>query len=104
MPALAADATWLELFAVLLVLVLLMFRDCLAGYATYLRYLFEGPTLAPPPGPARRRPLTSQHSCRQPARVIVLNHKIYKRAQMDVRRQIPTDALVMHVPWVPSRA
>ncbi|MDB5744673.1 MAG: transposase, family protein, partial [Polaromonas sp.] len=34
----------------------------------------EGPTVAPPPGPARRRPLAGQHSCRQPAKVIVVNH------------------------------
>lgn len=27
---------------------------------------------APPPGPARNRPLTGQHSCRQPAKVIVV--------------------------------
>jgi hypothetical protein len=32
----------------------------------------EGSTVAPPPGPARNRPLTGQHSCRQPAKVIVV--------------------------------
>ncbi|MBP9060417.1 MAG: hypothetical protein KBF98_08880, partial [Rhodoferax sp.] len=32
----------------------------------------EGSTVAPPPGPARIRPLTGQHSCRQPAKVIVV--------------------------------
>jgi hypothetical protein len=34
----------------------------------------EGSTVAPPPGPARNRPLTGQHSCRQPAKVIVVKH------------------------------
>ena len=34
---------------------------------------FEGSTVTPPPGPARNRPLTGQHSCRQPAKVIVVN-------------------------------
>ena len=33
---------------------------------------FEGSTVTPPPGPARNRPLTGQHSCRQPAKVIVV--------------------------------
>jgi hypothetical protein len=53
-----------ELVAVLLVLVHLVVRDSLAGHAAYLRFVFEGPTVAPPPGPARCRPLTGQHSCR----------------------------------------
>jgi hypothetical protein len=34
----------------------------------------EGSTVAPPPGPARNRPLTGQHSCRQPVKVIVVKH------------------------------
>ena len=58
----------------LLVLVHLVVRDGLAGHAAYLRFVFEGQTVAPLPGPARRRPLTGQHSCRQPAKVIVVNH------------------------------
>ena len=62
-----------ELVAVLLVLVHLVVRDSLAGHAVYLRFMFEGSTVAPPPGPARCRPLTGQHSCRQPAKVIVVN-------------------------------
>jgi hypothetical protein len=48
-------------------------RDSLAGHAVYLRFMFEGSTVAPPPGPARCRPLTGQHSCRQLAKVIVVN-------------------------------
>lgn len=55
-----------ELVAVLLVLVHLVVRDSLAGHAAYLRFVFEGPTVAPPPGPARFRPLTGQGNCRQP--------------------------------------
>ncbi len=55
-----------ELIAVLLVLVHLVVRDSLAGHAVYLRFMFEGSTVAPPPGPARCWPLTGQHSCRQP--------------------------------------
>ena len=42
-----------ELVAVLLVLLHLVVRDSLAGHAAYLRLVFEGPTVAPPPGPAR---------------------------------------------------
>ena len=53
-----------ELVAVLFVLVHLIVRDCLAGHAVYLRFVFEGSTVAPPPGPARRRPLTGQGNCR----------------------------------------
>ena len=63
-----------ELVAVLLVLEHLVVRDSLAGHAVYLRLMFESSTVAPPPGPARCRPLTGQHSCRQPAQVIVVNH------------------------------
>ena len=36
---------------------------------------FEGSTVTPPPGPARNRPLTGQHSCRQPAKVIVVKQR-----------------------------
>ena len=47
--------------------------------------------VAPPPGPARNRPLTGQHSCRQPAKVIVVKHKrvyrLYKIANLAVRRR-----------------
>jgi hypothetical protein len=35
--------------------------------------VFEGATVAPPPGPARFKPLTGQDSCRQAAKVIVAN-------------------------------
>ena len=37
---------------------------------------FEGSTVTPPPGPARNRPLTGQHSCRQPAKVIVVKQAL----------------------------
>ena len=33
---------------------------------------FEGTTVTPPLGPARNKPLTGQHSCRQPTKVIVV--------------------------------
>ena len=42
-----------ELVAVLLVLVHLVVRDSLAGHAAALRFVFEGVTVAPLPGPAR---------------------------------------------------
>ena len=57
-----------ELVEVLLVLVHLVVRDSLAGHAAYLRFVFEGPTVAPPPGPARFRPLTGHGNCRQPGK------------------------------------
>ena len=41
---------------------------------------FEGSTVTPPPGPARNRPLTGQHSCRQPAKVIVVKHNPQQNA------------------------
>ena len=41
--------------------------------------MFEGATVAPPPGPVRFRPLTGQDSCRQPAKVIVANQHGIKR-------------------------
>ena len=42
-----------ELVAVLFVLVHLVVRDSLAGHAAVLRFVFEGVTVAPLPGPAR---------------------------------------------------
>ena len=42
-----------ELVAVLFVLVHLVVRDSLAGHGVYLRFVFEGHTVAPLPGPAR---------------------------------------------------
>jgi hypothetical protein len=59
--------------AVLFLLVHLVVRDSLAGHAAYLRFVFEGSTVAPTPGPTRNKSLTGQHSCRQPAKVIVVN-------------------------------
>jgi hypothetical protein len=50
--------------AVLLVLVHRVVRDSLAEHARYLRYLFEGPTVAPPPGPARSIDLCIIHDNR----------------------------------------
>ena len=42
-----------ELVAVLFVLVHLVVRDSLAGHGAYLRFVSEGLTVAPLPGPAR---------------------------------------------------
>ena len=44
---------------------------------------FEGSTVTPPPGPARNRPLTGQHSCRQPAKVIVVKHIFPQRSALE---------------------
>ena len=63
MPALATDAIWLSL----------LLRCCLhlctwwsvmvlPDMPPTSEFVFEGLTVAPPPGPARRRPLTGQDS------------------------------------------
>lgn len=46
-----------ELVAMLFVFMHLVVRDSLAGHTAYLRFVFEGLTVAPPPSPARCRPL-----------------------------------------------
>ena len=46
---------------------------------------FEGSTVAPPPGPARNKSLTGQDSCRQPARVIVVNQDAHARTRLSAQ-------------------
>jgi len=66
MPALAADSTWLSWLRCCLYLCTWWSVILFAGHAVYLRFMFEGSTVAPPPGPARCRSLTGQGNWRQP--------------------------------------